>query len=436
MNKYDTPAPDEAAENHKAWRAVAAKVGHSKAAEVRNGGTIQECHDKRKVIRQAVNAMTLDQANRTPTDEEVRAMHHAGTLIAGLNSMIDGLENLQDEKSRSRHGVMRNSADYRKHYGRHGGADDEGPIGIDDFFRGVANLPTTTSVRNALSVGTTTAGGYAVPSILMPLILDALAPSSALIQAGMGIVDTSDMGGKDYTTAAINAIPTAAWRAENGAVAESDPTFRGVVATPRSLAFFFKVSRELLADAPDIQRALLTAIGQAFAKALDRTGLRGSGVAPEPMGLLGTAGVHSVTNGADGASLSGYANLFSAVEKILQADAPMPTAAIMSPRSLVMMGGLVDTTGQPLARPGLLEGVAQLNTSQVPNTLTVGASTDCSEIYVGDFTRMNMLLRESVSVQLLTERFAEVGQIGFLCHVRADFAVNYPAAFAVVTGVR
>lgn len=436
MNKYEPNTPDESIENHKAWRAVTAKVGHNKAAEVRAGGTLQECHEKRKTVRQAVNAMTLDQANRTPTDEEIRAMHHAGTLIAGLNSMIDGLDNLQDEKSRNRHGVMRNSADYHKHYGRHGMPGDDGPIGIDDFFRGVANLPTTSSVRNTLSVGTTTAGGYAVPSILMPLILDALSPSSALIQAGMGIVDTSDMGGKDYTTAAINAIPTAAWRAENGPIAESDPTFRGVVATPRSLAFFFKVSRELLADAPDIQQALLTAIGQAFAKALDRTGLRGSGVAPEPMGLLGTPGVHSVTNGTNGAALGSYANLFTAVERILQADAPMPTAAIMSPRSLVKMGGLVDTTGQPLARPGLLDGLALLNTSQVPNDLTVGSSNDCSEIYVGDFTRMNMLLRESVSVQLLTERFAEVGQIGFLCHVRADFAVNYPAAFAAVTGVR
>lgn len=436
MNKYDPHTPDESTENLKAWRAVTAKVGHSKAAEVRAGGTIQECHEKRKAVRQAVNAMTLDQANRNPTEEEVRAMHHAGTLIAGLNSMIDGLENMQDEKSRSRHSVMRNSADYRKHYGRNGAGDEDGPIGIDDFFRGVANLPTTSTVRNALSVGTTTAGGFAVPSILMPMILDALAPSSALIQAGMGIVDVSDMGGKDFTTAAINAIPTAAWRAENGAVSESDPTFRGVVATPRSLAFFFKVSRELLADAPGIQQALLTAIGQAFAKALDRTGLRGSGVAPEPLGLLGTAGVHSVTNGANGAVLGGYTNLFAAVEKILQADAPMPTAAIMSPRSLIKMGALVDSTGQPLARPGLLEGLAPLNTSQVPNNLTVGTSNDCSEIYVGDFTQMSMLLRESVSVQLLTERFAEVGQIGFLCHVRADFAVNYPAAFAVVTGVR
>jgi HK97 family phage major capsid protein len=427
---------DEATQNHKAWRSVVAKVGHPKAAEIRPGGTLQQCHESRKTVRQAINAMTLDQSNREPSEEEVRAMHHAGSLVASLNTFIDRLEEMQDGKSRTRQSVMRNSQDYHRHYNRHGDADGEGAIGIDDFFRGVANLPTTSSVKNALSVGTTTSGGYAVPSVLMPTILDALAPNSALIQAGMGVIDISEIDALSYSTAAIDTIPTAAWRAENGAVAESDPAFRRVLATPRSLSFFFKVSRELLADAPDIQRALLTAISQAFAKALDRTGLRGSGTAPEPQGLLGLAGVHSVTNGTNGTLLTSYANVFSALQSILQADAPMPTAAIMSPRSLVKMGGLVDTSGQPLARPTLLENLALLYTSQVPNNLTVGSSTDCSEIFVGDFTQMNLLLREAVSVQLLSERYAEAGQIGFMCHVRADFAVNYPAAFAVVTGVR
>lgn len=423
-------------QNQKAWRAVTAKLGHGDAGGIRVGGTLQECHDKRKKVRQAVNAMTLDQARRDPTEEELQALQHASTLVAGLSSMIDSLEDSRDNSLRNRREVMRNAADYRRHYQRSEQGFGQEEIGIDEFFRGVANLPTTAAVRNALSVGTTTAGGYAVPSIMMPRILEAMAPNSALMQAGMGIVDLSDMAGKDFTSAAIDSIPDAEWRAENGPVVESDPSFRAVIATPRSLAFFFKVSRELLADAPNMQEALLVAIGQAFAKALDRTGLRGSGTAPEPLGLRGVPGVHSVANGADGATLAGFGNLFSAVEKVLQADAPMPTAAIMSPRSLVKLGGLVDTSGQPLAVPKMLENVAMLHTSQIPNDLTVGSSTDCSEIYVGDFTRMELMLRESVSVQLLTERFAESGQIGFVCHVRADFAVNYPKAFALVTGVR
>jgi hypothetical protein len=62
-----------------------------------------------------------------------------------------------------------------------------------------------------------------------------------------------------------------------------------------------------------------------------------------------------VTNGANGTSLASYANFFSAVQALLTADAPMPNAAIMAPRSLVKLGGLLDTTNQPLRVPPMLE---------------------------------------------------------------------------------
>jgi hypothetical protein len=38
--------------------------------------------------------------------------------------------------------------------------------------------------------------------------------------------------------------------------------------------------------------------------------------------------------------------------------------------------------------------------------------------------------------KLLDGVYAATGQIGFICHARLDVAVEYPAAFAVVTGVR
>jgi HK97 family phage major capsid protein len=66
----------------------------------------------------------------------------------------------------------------------------------------------------------------------------------------------------------------------------------------------------------------------------------------------------------------------------------------------------------------------------------VGTSTDCSEIYVGNFRSVGFVMRERPSIQLLSERFAEVGQVAFLCHVRADVIVTYPSTLAVVTGVR
>ena len=429
-----------------AWRVTCAKIGVPDAANVRPGGTVRQLHDGRKLVRQAINKLHAD---RGPIDvwseDDVAALDHGSYLVGSIESMLydaesdagrtPGAEQWRDADGKPIN-VLRTPEQFRAHYAqaaRASGIDDE--ISLADFFRGVAGQKSTPAVRNALSIGTDTAGGFSVPSLVMPEILAALAPVSSLMAAGAGIVPVND-GSKTYTTAAINALPTAAWRAENAAVSESDPTFRGVVATPRSLAFYFKVSRELLADSPNIDAGLRTAIAQAFAKELDRAGLRGTGTAPEPRGILNVSGIQSVTNGANGAALASYANVFSAAQAILQADAPTPTAAIMSPRSRIKLAGLVDTTNQPLRVPPMLESMQFLSTSQIPNTLTVGTSTDCSEIYVGDFSRVAFLMREAMSVQVLVERFSDSGQIGFLCHVRADVIVQYPAAFAVVTGVR
>lgn len=332
--------------------------------------------------------------------------------------------------------VLRNSKDIRAHYGvMNNGARPSEEMRIDDFLRGIAGMKSNAAVHAALSTGTDTAGGYLLPNVVMPGILEALVPASALLSAGAGIVPLLD-GAKSFTTVAIDTIPTAQWRLESGNVANSDATFRAVVAAPKSLAFIFKVSRELLADASNMAPALNVAIGQAFAKELDRVGLRGSGTAPEPRGILNTAGIQTVSNGANGTALAGYANLLAAAQNILQADAPAPVAAIMSPRSLIKLAGLTDTTGQPIEKPSMLENWPMIATSQVPNNLTVGTANDCSEIYVGDFSKVHFMMREQVSIQIAKELFAGTGEVGFICHVRADIAVMYPKALAVVTGVR
>lgn len=369
---------------------------------------------------------------------EVEAIDRQINVMMKIDGAYNpGGEDWREGKDESRIKVLRSEKDIRAHYANspQTGSMSGAAPSIDDFLRGVAGMQCSPEIKAALSEGTDTAGGYSVPNRVMPEIMTALVPASSLMAAGAGIVPLSD-GGKSFTTAAVDAIPNAAWRLEAGAVAESEPTFRAVVATPRSLAFMFKVSRELLADAANMRGALTTVIAQALAKEMDRAGLRGTGTNPEPRGILNTAGIQSITNGTNGASLTGYANFLSATQAIMQADAPMPTAAIMSPRSLVKLAGLLDTTNQPLMRPGMLENMNMIATSQIPNNLTVGSSTDCSEIYIGDFTRMAFVVREAISIQLLDQNFAMTGQIGFLAHARVDVVLSYPTAFSVVTGVR
>lgn len=406
-------------------------------------------HEKDQITAQIKDLMAKHPTNM-PADvaNRIDAMLSQAERLSGkIEALNDDAQQAGDEHARralanggwkNSNGepmkVLRNAADIRSHYAAKQ-TPGEQPIALDDFLRGVAGMSTSKEVKAALSVGTDSAGGYAVPGTVMPGILEALVPASSVLSAGAGIVPL-DTGAKTFTTAAVDTIPKAAWRLESGNVANSDPTFRGVIAAPKSLAFLFKVSRELLADAPNLSEALNIAIAQAFAVELDRTALLGSGVAPEPKGLANTAGIINIGNGENGAALAGYGNFFAGIQGILQANAPHPTAAIMSPRSLVKLGSLTDQTGQPLRKPEMVEKLNLLSTTAIPDDLEVGTSEDCSEIYLGDFTKMNFMMREQVSIQVAKELYAGTGEIGFICHVRADIAVLYPKAFARITGVK
>ncbi len=108
----------------------------------------------------------------------------------------------------------------------------------------------------------------------------------------------------------------------------------------------------------------------------------------------------------------------------------------MATRTLMDFEGLTDTTGQPLQRPRLIDDMSFVPTSQIPVDGDLGTATDASEIFVGNFSGLYFLMREALSIQLLREAYAKTGEIGFLCHVRADVVINYPQQFTVITGVR
>jgi HK97 family phage major capsid protein len=349
---------------------------------------------------------------------------------------------LIDEKTGKPALTIKAGDDVHDLYQRHTGVSDgDTDVSMSDFVRGVSGMKTRSElVRKSLSAGTDAAGGFTLPNVVFRDLLSGLTAESTVLQAGGMIVPlgTDTDGAKTYSYAAINALPTAAWRNELGNVSESQPTFRQVVITPRSLAFFFKISRELLMDAGNVDATLRLAVSQAFAKELDRAALIGTGTAPEPRGLANVVGVQAVGNGANGASLATlrYGNIFSGAQAILQADGAMPTAAIMSHRSRIGLGQLADTTNQPLQVPPMLSAMKFLSTSQISNTQTVGTSTDCTSMFLGEFKWMGYGLRENVNIQPMKETFATTGEIGFFCHARVDVMCLYPQSFSVVTGIR
>lgn len=327
---------------------------------------------------------------------------------------------------------LNNSASIAKKLGVVGSHNED--MSLTEFVRGIAGMRTTDAVRNALQEGTNSAGGYTVPTILIPGIYEALVPASALLSAGANIANI-DAQAASFKLAAVATVPTPAWREESGALAVSEPTFRGIEIVPRSLAFLFKISRELLMDGQGIEVALRRVIAQAFAKELDRAGLLGDGVAPEIAGLANIDGVNTFSMGANGAALTSYAPFIRAAGLIKSSNAPAPTAAIMSVREDETIALFTDTTDQPLRRPESLTSWKFLATSQLPTNGTQGTGTNAAQMFVGDFRNFTYFIRERVSIQLLRELYAETGEVGFACHARVDVAAAYPSAFTVINGV-
>lgn len=295
------------------------------------------------------------------------------------------------------------------------------------YLRSMVTGANTEVERRALAAGTDSAGGFTTPDVLSAEMIDLMRANSVLSAAGARTVPlTSDRN----SIAAVASDPVPGWRLENAAVAESDPTFRNVVLVPRTLAVMVKVPVELLEDSLNLQTELPRIMAEALAAELDRVGLMGTGVAPQPLGVNATPGVLTT---ALGAALASYAPLITARTALLTANSNI-TGYIMHPRDEGKLAGLLDSTGQPVAPPQKIAQLRMLTTTIIPTNL--GAGTNESIIFAGNWSDMLIGVRSSIRVEVVRNAFMGNLQYGFVAYMRADFALRQPTSFHKTTGVR
>lgn len=305
-------------------------------------------------------------------------------------------------------------------------------LGLAGFLRVLTNGAQTELERRVLAGGAIGTGGAIVPTPIAAGVLDLLRAKAVTIQAG---ARTVPMDTATLKIARQTSDPTFTWRAENAAITESDPVFDQVTLAAKTCAVYFKVSRELLEDGQNTDQALRNIIAGAGAVALDRAVLVGAGSGAEPLGIRGQTGIGAVSMGTNGGQLTNWTAPLNAVQALEAANAGKITAMIMAPRTSRTIYGFTDTTGQPLMPPKPLEDVPLLPTTSVPINETQGTANNASSIFMGDFAEVLIGLRTSLTIQVLQERFAEVGQVGFVGWMRADVALARPGALARIAGI-
>lgn len=308
----------------------------------------------------------------------------------------------------------------------------EGGMSFGDHIRALAVGPRNEAERRALSEGTGSEGGYTVPAPLAAEFIDRLRAKSVAIRAG---ARTVPMSSASLAMARLDTDPTVTWRLENSLIDESSPAFSRVLLEAKAVAGIVKVSRELLADSVNVSEMLTNAFAQAMALELDRVALWGDGTDDGPIGVTGTSGINEVSMGTNGFALPNYDKLIDTVYEMQLDNANDPTAMIMHPRTQASLAKLKDSQTNPLTVPDMIARIPRLTTTSASIAETQGTATTASSILFGDFRELFIGMRDEMQVTLLKERYADYGQVGFLCWMRADVQLAHKASFSRLKGI-
>ncbi|MFD1941309.1 phage major capsid protein [Paradevosia shaoguanensis] len=401
---------------------------------------LENRHDQLMTDLDAIDAQ-LTRHERNETQERLDANYRAGRSEredderrermrpnpGGREVAVDGYDTADEPTETISLRSNQSFAEYVIRKSDQGEADEFRGLSEGAYLRAMVTGAKNDLEKRALAEGTDSAGGYTVPEILSARMIDRLRRRAVVFRAG---AQTVPLNSDVSYVAKVATDPVPAWRVENAAVQESDPTFGRVTFTARSLAVLVKVSRELIEDSLNIETALPDVMATALALELDRVSLLGTGTAPEPRGVANFAGL--TANGYAGGVLGSYSPLIKARTALRTANSDV-TAYVMSPRDEGHLAELTATDDQPLIVPPSIAQTPFLTTSAMPTNL--GTDTDESFILAGDWARLMVGLRSEIRIEILRERFADNLQYGFLAHLRADVAAEHEAAFTKLSAI-
>jgi HK97 family phage major capsid protein len=289
--------------------------------------------------------------------------------------------------------------------------------------------------QRALQEGVGADGGFLVPAPLAGQVIDRIRNASQCFTAGATLVP---MDSATLSVPRLTAGSQVGFKQELAPIVLSDMEFDRVEFKAQTLPILVKISVELVEDLqPEASAAIENEMAQALSLELDRVILRGSGVDPVPSGILTQPGVTIEELGSGAGASPTWDDLIDGAHLLRNANVE-PTAILWAPRTAQTMGKKKDQQDRYLEPPAALDGIARLSTNQIPTNLTVGASTDCSEVYIARWSDVLVGIRTDLRLQVrqLTERFIDELAYGLICHLRADVQLAHVESAAVLSGVR
>lgn len=296
---------------------------------------------------------------------------------------------------------------------------------------------------------TTTSGSAIVPTDWAANIIDRVRNEAAVMQAGATFVPMEE---KTVKIGRLTGDPTPGFRAEGSTVVASDVTLDNITLDAKTQSALVIGSLEWFQDADNAEDIVYEAIAKQMALNVDLVALYGSITAgagtinlptpPNPRGILGALNANrpgnvlgAAANGTAQTAASFYNELLDLLFKVREGNED-PNAVIMNSRLAQLYAKAYDTTGQPLRAPEDYTALRRLVSNQIQSYTQGTMANVATDVFAGDFSHLLIGQRLDITIQTLTEKYADTGQIGIIAHWRGDVQIARESAFAVFKALK
>lgn len=313
-----------------------------------------------------------------------------------------------------------------------------------DVFRQTAQMRTMSSEDDA-------AGGFLVPAQAMPEFIEMLRAEAVVMRMGARVL--SGLVGSPVTFVKQTGGCTAYWVGESEAPTSSDVAVGLLRMTPKKVGALTYIPNELIRRSnPAVETLVRQDFASALGLAIDYAALRGIGSDSQPLGIANTTGINTVTLGTGSGAVPDWQNPWVDMEYELSVDNalrgklgyifhPAIKRALKKLRNPYYSG---DTGGEYPLLPVTDEMIAGAigypfaQSTQLPINLTASGSTNCTEIYYGNW--LEFLIGEWLGFEIMASKEAGTAfatdQTWVRIFAEVDTALRHPESMCLCNTAR
>ena len=370
---------------------------------------------------QSLAAMATE---RSLNEQEMSTLEDYGTKIKDLDTRIDQLQKIEEQKTALARPVERQAPPALIHMAS--GRVEPFPVGqklekgigfglfaVAQVLRKSSDLNTAIremerhgymDIAKALATSPLAAGGALVPVRYASEVIELLREQSVIMKAGPRVIDLDGFGSIRFPVQATGTV--ANYVGENANIPYSEATFTELLMTPKKLAVITAASNELIRrSVPAAATVMRDDAAAAMQEKMDNQLLVGTGSATAPAGLVSLIDPANKFPSTGTTIAAMTTDLYNAQLLVRNAHITVRRGVyFMSPRTETALKAMRDLNGNrafPEMDQGLLLGQRFFSTTAIVDNGGVG--TNESSIIFVDMAETLLVQELSLAVDVSTE---------------------------------